>query len=67
MIHEKRELQNALERLAKAKKTWQLEYSDPDAFWLAYKGAAQVIFDGASPSHQAWVQKRIWVLLEGHS
>jgi len=66
MIHKKRELHNALDHLAKAKKTWQLEYQDPDAFWSAYKGAAQVILDSASPTHHAWVQKRIWLLLEGH-
>jgi hypothetical protein len=65
MASTKRELQGALDMLAKHKKQWQLEYPDPAIFWPAYKGAAKEILDAAGPLDRFWVEERLWEIMEG--
>jgi hypothetical protein len=66
MTRERRHLQKALRRLARAKKSWQLDYPNPDTFWPAYRGAAQIIADSAALSDLVWVEEQIEELMEGH-
>lgn len=66
MSHTRAELESQLAALGRSVLKLLAEHEDPENFWPAFAGEADVIADGAAPGDFDWVQQQIDEILRRH-